>query len=292
MRFVCLIAVLVRLIPVVDAFENSLFTDEHTVLELTNLERRQAGARELALNEQLCQIARAHSRNMAAQGKVAHQVDNANPGERLKKAGIQYLSVGENIGCSSTPARMVARWMESSDHRENLLDSHFTALGIGIARDSEGRTYYTQLFCRLQSFPELNTEVQTASLACKPADETNRESSASPQQPRTPAAEPFVNRKIKFEVRNESEKQITASLPGLTHAELEPGARAVFEVNSCGQLPALNLKQGKITRDIEIKTGVTYRLTLENSELHVSTGAREAHLPASLENSRLAIEQK
>jgi uncharacterized protein YkwD len=48
--------------------------------------------------------------------------------------------VGENIawgeGPSSTPASIVKAWMASPDHRENILDTAYKDVGIGLALGS------------------------------------------------------------------------------------------------------------------------------------------------------------
>jgi uncharacterized protein YkwD len=37
-------------------------------------------------------------------------------------------------------------WMNSPEHRANILDPSFTDIGVGIAYDSRGEPYYTQEF--------------------------------------------------------------------------------------------------------------------------------------------------
>ena len=37
-------------------------------------------------------------------------------------------------------------WMNSSGHRANILSSNFTKLGVGVAKDSNGRLYWSQMF--------------------------------------------------------------------------------------------------------------------------------------------------
>jgi uncharacterized protein YkwD len=59
-------------------------------------------------------------------------------------------SGGENISMGSSPAvagpqETMARWMNSSGHRANILDPSFSRIGIGIARTGES-IYWVQLF--------------------------------------------------------------------------------------------------------------------------------------------------
>jgi uncharacterized protein YkwD len=39
-------------------------------------------------------------------------------------------------------------WMDSKGHRENILNPGFTEIGIGIARNDKGETYFTQEFAK------------------------------------------------------------------------------------------------------------------------------------------------
>ena len=37
-------------------------------------------------------------------------------------------------------------WMDSPEHKANILRDKFTEIGIGIARNAKGEVYYTQVF--------------------------------------------------------------------------------------------------------------------------------------------------
>jgi|ERR1019366_3059700 uncharacterized protein YkwD len=125
--------------------------DEINVFDLTNQERKKEKTPELKLNPALSKIARAHSENMARQGKMAHTLDDKTPFDRLRAAGYIYLKAGENVAAgdekASLPILMKA-WMDSEGHRKNILEPGFTEIGVGIAHDKNGQVYYTQLFAR------------------------------------------------------------------------------------------------------------------------------------------------
>ncbi|MNL82429.1 Cysteine-rich secretory protein family protein [compost metagenome] len=46
----------------------------------------------------------------------------------------------------STPEAVMNGWMNSSGHKANILKTGFGKIGIGIAKNSSGRLYWTQLF--------------------------------------------------------------------------------------------------------------------------------------------------
>ena len=125
--------------------------DEKTVFELTNQERKNEKLPALKLNTALSKIARAHSENMARQGKMAHELDGKTPFDRIKATGYKYEAASENIAEGEDGAKIadiMKMWMESERHRKNILSKAFSEVGIGIARDKDGNTFYTQVFAK------------------------------------------------------------------------------------------------------------------------------------------------
>jgi uncharacterized protein YkwD len=123
--------------------------DERKIFELTNAERKKKDLPALKLNPLLCKVARAHSANMARQGKVEHELDGKTPFDRIKAAGYEYMDAGENVAKGeegAMPVKVMMRWMDSKGHRENILDRDFAEIGIGIAIAKDGQLYYTQVF--------------------------------------------------------------------------------------------------------------------------------------------------
>jgi uncharacterized protein YkwD len=124
---------------------------ELKVFELTNLERKKKDLPPLKINPALSKIARAHSENMARQGKMEHKLDNKTPFDRMRAAGYKFAKGGENIAEAdeiATFPMVMKAWMESPGHRDNILLAEFTETGVGIARDKEGKLLFTQLFAR------------------------------------------------------------------------------------------------------------------------------------------------
>ena len=56
--------------------------------------------------------------------------------------------MGENIAHHVTVEKAQAAFMSSSGHRQNILGSQWTKVGIGVWEDSQGFVYVTQLFVR------------------------------------------------------------------------------------------------------------------------------------------------
>jgi uncharacterized protein YkwD len=121
--------------------------EEKELLDLTNQERKKNNVPPLKPNPTLFKVARAHSANMAKQGKMDHVLDNKKPPQRVKEAGYKYLSTGENIAFGNYPLeKLVEAWMGSKLHRANILNKKFTEIGLGIVPDKDGVPYFTQVF--------------------------------------------------------------------------------------------------------------------------------------------------
>jgi uncharacterized protein YkwD len=114
------------------------------VLRLTNAERAEAGCGPLHADSRLAAAAQGHSADMASRGYFAHVApEGETPWDRARKAGYDTPSA-ENIAMGyRTAADVVAAWMRSQDHRQNILNCSSHALGVGF--DPRGY-YWTQLF--------------------------------------------------------------------------------------------------------------------------------------------------
>jgi serralysin len=124
------------------------------VVELTNLERAKLGLAPLSFNPQLAQAAQTQSQNMALEDFVDH-IDprGQNVGDRVRVTGYPFTTVTENIAWGyNTPEGVVSGWMNSPNHRVNILDPNISEIGVGyfFLADDTGvnnfNTYWTQVF--------------------------------------------------------------------------------------------------------------------------------------------------
>jgi uncharacterized protein YkwD len=115
------------------------------IVELVNIERAKAGLRALAVSPCAERYAREWSASMAASGQLVHRSDL---GAVMRDCGAR--AIGENIAYGNVTAdEMMAMWMGSTGHRENILNPSYTHIGVGISRTSTGRVYGTQNFLTL-----------------------------------------------------------------------------------------------------------------------------------------------
>jgi uncharacterized protein YkwD len=109
------------------------------------------GAQPLKWDPKLAAFARAHSQELADSGSFRHaSADGTQPSVRLSRAGIQWVSMGENIATAQSVPRAEAALMNEpkfqENHRANILSRTFTNVGIGIASGPDGTLYITQDF--------------------------------------------------------------------------------------------------------------------------------------------------
>ena len=119
--------------------EESCFTSK------INAARSAAGRAPLATRSDLVTIARRHSARMAASGTIFHNSNLAN------EAPSDWQSLGENVGMGPTCDDIHTAFMNSTHHRENILDPSFNYVGVGVVIASDGTIYVTEVFMQAAS---------------------------------------------------------------------------------------------------------------------------------------------
>jgi uncharacterized protein YkwD len=121
----------VSLLVPVAATAGTSASQETAVLREMNRVRAQHGLPALRVDPRLQAAARSHSREMIASNVFEHG-DFAG---RIRRFRVVFHIAGENIawgnGSYGTPRSIVAGWMASPPHRENLLRRSFTRVGVG-----------------------------------------------------------------------------------------------------------------------------------------------------------------
>jgi uncharacterized protein YkwD len=117
------------------------------VVRLVNVERARAGCAAVHVDARLATAARLHSEDMAGQDYFSHtSLDGRSPWDRIRAQGYAYGSA-ENIAAGySTPAAVMAGWMNSAGHQANILNCGNKALGVGIGHGGHYGIYWTQDF--------------------------------------------------------------------------------------------------------------------------------------------------
>lgn len=104
------------------------------LLAATNQYRDSDGIGGLKLNDQLNQAAKLKVDDMFKQQYWAHTAPNgATPWQWFKESGYQYKNAGENLAKGFVSSNgVVAAWMNSSEHRANVLGAQYQDVGFAI----------------------------------------------------------------------------------------------------------------------------------------------------------------
>lgn len=105
------------------------------LLSDTNLERSHSNEDDLALNNKLSAAAQTKANDMVSKNYWSHVTpDGKTPWNFITASGYTYYTAGENLAYGFANAEgVVDGWMNSSEHRANMLSNDFTEVGFGIA---------------------------------------------------------------------------------------------------------------------------------------------------------------
>jgi len=123
---------------------------EREIVARVNRYRRSEGLPALSSDARIAEIARGHSRAMAA-GKSGFGHGGFRDRSKAVDRKVPYRRVAENVARhrrrarSEIPAVAVDGWVGSWGHRRNI-EGKFTLTGVGAAVGSDGSIYLTQIF--------------------------------------------------------------------------------------------------------------------------------------------------
>lgn len=108
----------------------------HSVLAYINQERIQNGLAPLEMDMRLQIAAENKAADMVARRYFAHSdPDGRAPWVWIDSAGYEYTYAGENLAIGFVePQTQHNAWMESTFHRRNILNTHYTQTGIAVVQ--------------------------------------------------------------------------------------------------------------------------------------------------------------
>lgn len=120
----------IRLKP--DAEPSSTFADQ--VVTLVNQERQKNGLKPLQHRADVKNVAQKKAEDLINSNYFSHNSPNyGSPFDMLKTFGISYQAAGENIAKGqTTPQEVMNAWMNSSGHRQNILNAQYDTIGVGF----------------------------------------------------------------------------------------------------------------------------------------------------------------
>lgn len=144
---------LINLIPgFVLGFSSSVTVEE--VINLTNQERVKAGLKPLTQSTALSQAAVGKARDMFTNNYWSHiSPGGTQPWDFIKNAGYGYRYAGENLARDfSNTSSVISAWLDSPSHRENLLSSKYSEIGVAVV-DGSLQGVETRLVVQMFGFP-------------------------------------------------------------------------------------------------------------------------------------------
>jgi len=127
----------------------SLSAQEQTAGNLLNSDRMRYNLSPLVIDPELCRIARIKSQDMRDNQYFAHTSPTyGDVRSMLKQFGYSFTAAGENIAHHATVEKSQAAFLSSPGHRKNIMSTTYTKVGVGVAVDSKGYVYLTQIFAR------------------------------------------------------------------------------------------------------------------------------------------------
>jgi len=124
---------------------------ESEIVALVNHERAAHGLTPLSPDPRIAELARAHSREMAAGARPFGHDRFRERAIAARALNSAAGAVSENVAARLTypphaaPA-VVGDWIASERHRDAILDASHRLTGVGVWRAANGELYFTQLF--------------------------------------------------------------------------------------------------------------------------------------------------
>ncbi|MDE6723462.1 MAG: CAP domain-containing protein, partial [Eubacterium sp.] len=124
---------------------NASSSDIKNIFNMVNKERTSNGLKKYAYRNDLQKAADKRAKEIAE--KFSHTRPNGTACfTAIKEAGVSYSTAGENIGqTNGSVSDMMDWWMNSADHKNNILATKFTGIVVGYYQQGNVK-YYVQLF--------------------------------------------------------------------------------------------------------------------------------------------------
>jgi len=108
------------------------------LLDVTNEQRSKEGVAPLSLNKQLAAAATGKAKDMFTNQYWAHvSPDGTTPWYWFREVDYRYSYAGENLAKGfTTSSSLMTAWMDSLEHRENVLNPNYQDVGFAVVEGS------------------------------------------------------------------------------------------------------------------------------------------------------------
>ncbi len=136
---------------IAEEFANSeeLTEDEQEFLDLINANREANGLQALEIDSEVQNVARLKAEDLVQNNYFAHNSETYGDIQNmLTTFGVSYSSAGENIAGNSSLSKAVEAWMNSENHKVNILSESYNYTGIAIAESETYGKIFVEVFVR------------------------------------------------------------------------------------------------------------------------------------------------
>lgn len=159
----CLLVLCVVCVPAAKVRAQQPSVGEQYLFDAINTARSAAGLPALRWSEGLGRAAAEHADQMRKQDALSHQFEGeADLPDRASASDVHFTQVSENVGVGESSVHLHTEWMNSPDHRENILDPQVNAVGISL-RGNPGELWAVEDFAKIVvdlSLPEQERQVE------------------------------------------------------------------------------------------------------------------------------------
>lgn len=166
--------------------------EANALVDETNQQRVADGLEALEISPLLTQAAQDKANDMATNNYFAHTSPaGVTPWDWFEKAGYSFSFAGENLAVNFANSQDVTNaWMNSPDHRANILDGAFTQIGIATAQgtyNGQPAIYVVEEFGTPAAAPLAFVNTAAAASVANPAPATSKPAAAVPSAPKAVA---------------------------------------------------------------------------------------------------------
>ena len=157
--------------------------DEATFVAMINEARTSVGLNALTLDPELQAEARSWARELADSGNLRHA------GDLSVGMTADWEVLGENIGVHGAPEIDVLfqAFVDSPGHYQNLVDTRYTNVGVGVVYGDDGKIWTTHRFMGLRPQASAGSEGTPAAATPAPATTVPTTTVPATAPPTTPA---------------------------------------------------------------------------------------------------------
>ena len=128
-----------------------LSEEEQEFLDLINANREANGLSDLEINSDIQNLARLKAQDLVENNYFSHDSEiYGNIEEMANSFFISYTSIGENIAGNSSLSKAVEAFMNSENHKSNILSEEYNYTGVAIEESDTYGKIFVEVFAQIE----------------------------------------------------------------------------------------------------------------------------------------------